>query len=221
MKILLFVFGLFLSLSCSTALHVPRISKVEIKKYPKERMEFIGFKNSRRNNYLLKDFGAELERNNIALNKQDFYMGVYSLQELETYKSTMRYVTFVDIKNFSNSWNDGVYDKDGLATGGWIIAGLTAFLLVPVYVPMICCANQNYCKLDVLLNCSIQVYDTYEKKIVLSIPIEVREDEVYKGQYYHKKTDRQAVMEYGKTLIYNALLENFDKAYVFLESQKE
>ena len=131
--------------SCSTPLKVAEVKPVMEKPYEKENMEFIGFKNANRNQALIKDFGAELERRHIALNRQDFYMGVYSLQELETYKSTMRYISFVDISRLRNVWNDNVYDKDGLELGGWIIAGVTCFTLFPVYIPMICASHKNYC----------------------------------------------------------------------------
>ena len=80
--------------SCSTALQgVQPVTRTQ-SHFGRENMEFIGFKNMKRGDVLLKDFGAELERRHIAVNRQKFYMGVYSLQELEIYKSSMRYIKF-------------------------------------------------------------------------------------------------------------------------------
>lgn len=207
--------------SCSTPLKVAEVKPVMEKPYEKENMEFIGFKNANRNQALIKDFGAELERRHIALNRQDFYMGVYSLQELETYKSTMRYISFVDISRLRNVWNDNVYDKDGLELGGWIIAGVTCFTLFPVYIPMICASHKNYCQLDVSCVCTLHVYDTLKKEIVLSFPIEINDSQVLKGQYSHKSTDRDAVTRRTQNMIYNDLLKYFDRAYTFIKEQGE
>ena len=180
-------------------------------------MEFIGFKNASKNHYLLGDFGAALERQGIAVNRQEYYMGVYSLQELESYRATMRYITFADITKVHSTYNDNIRDKQGLALGGWLGAGLSCFTLFPVYVPMIIAANQNYCQLDVACDCSIYVYDTEKKEIVLSIPVTFRDTQVVKGQYRHKATDQGAVTDRGRNLIHNELSIYFDKAYRYLE----
>ncbi len=206
--------------SCHTALTVASVEPAAIKNYGKANMEFIGFKNTNRNKTLLKDFGAELERRNIAINRQNFYMGVYSFQELETYKPTMRYVTFVDISRLYDSWDDGIYDSDGLEVGAWLVAGITCFTLFPVYGPMFAAADKNYCKLDLLCHCTLHVYDTQKDEIVLSIPIEFQDTQILKGQYSHKKTDRDAVKRRSQTLLYNSLLPYFDRAYTFIKSQK-
>lgn len=220
MRIICALAAIMLLSSCSTALQVASV-KPAGNTYQQENMEFIGFKNAKKNHHLLKNFGAELERHRIALNKQDYYMGVYSLQELETYKSTMRYVAFVDVSALHNTWNDSIYDKDGLALGGWIIAGATCFTLFPVYVPMICAANKNYCQLDVMCNCSLQIYDTVNKEIVLSIPMEFRDTQILKGQYAHKRTDRGAIQERGRNMLYNEFFKYFDRAYQFLEDRRK
>lgn len=220
MKIIYSMAAILLLASCSTALQVASV-KPAGNTYNKENMEFIGFKNAKKNHHLLKNFGAELERHRIALNRQEYYMGVYSLQELETYKSTMRYVSFVDISNLHNTWNDSIYDKDGLALGGWIIAGATCFTLFPVYIPMICAAKKNYCQLDVMCNCTLQIYDTHKKEIVLSIPMEFRDTQVLKGQYSHKRTDRESITERGRNMLYNEFFKYFDKAYRFLEDRNK
>lgn len=71
--------------SCHTALHVTSVQRNSPTK-ASPNMEFIGLKNMNKNNLMFKEFGSDLERANMAINKQNFYMGMFSLQELETYK---------------------------------------------------------------------------------------------------------------------------------------
>lgn len=219
--LILLLCGIAVLSSCSTALQGVQSVPRKQQQFGKENMEFIGFKNISRNNMMLRDFGTELERSHIAINKQSFYMGIYSLQELETYKSTMRYVTFVDVIKQSYTQNDVINYKDGLAITGWLIAGLTCFTLFPVYVPMICCAGGNQCQIN--LNCEYQlyVYDTVKKEVVLTTPIEIKQRDLYEGQFIHKKTDKAAVNERYKNILFNTLLENYANAYNFVKNINE
>ena len=201
--------------SCKTALNVPLVQQ-KSQSFGKEKFEFIGFKNLPTKNKVLNDFGVELERAHIAVNRQDFYMGVYSFQELEVYKSTMRYVSFVDVEQISSTYNDGVSDNNGLAVGGWLVAGFTVFTLFPVYVPMICCADKNECELSVRLKCKLYVYDTVKKEIVLTTPIDYKWSEIYKGQYSHKDTDRDAINDSNQARMCNELLNQYARAYEYI-----
>lgn len=54
---------------------------------------------------ILGNLGTTLERKNIATDKSFAYFGIYSLQELELYKSKTRYVTFVQVNSSNLSWN--------------------------------------------------------------------------------------------------------------------
>lgn len=207
--------------SCSTALRgvqsVPRMQQ----QFGTENMEFIGFKNISRNNVMLRDFGTELEHNHIAINKQNFYMGTYSLQELETYKSTMRYVTFVDVIKQSYTQNDMIDYKYGMEVTGWIIAGLSCFSLFPVYIPMICCAEGNSCQINLNYECQLYVYDTLKKKMVVTTPIEIKQSDLYKGQFNNKHTDQETVNERYKNILFNTLLEIYANAYNFVKNINE
>ena len=129
----------------------------------------------------------------------------------------MRYVAFADVSEVYSLYNDNIRDKQDLFTAGWIVAGISCFTLFPVYVPMVLAANQNYCQLDVCCNCTMYIYDTVAKEIVLSVPIAFRDTQVFKGQYRHKETDQLAVGDRARTLIYNELLTYFDRAYRFIE----
>lgn len=215
---LIVVLGLAFT-SCKTALNVPLVQPKQ-QLFGQERMEFIGFKNLPPKNKTLENFGMQLERAHIAVNRQDFYMGVYSFQELEVYKSSMRYVSFVDIEKISSTYNDGINDNPSLTTWGWFMAGFTVFTLPMVYVPMIVCGNKDYCQLSVNLKCKLYVYDTVKKEIVLTTPIDYQWAETYKGQYTHKDTDRDAINDSNQARIYNELLDYYARAYNFIETLK-
>ena len=215
---LIVVLGLAFT-SCKTALNVPLVQPKQ-QLFGQERMEFIGFKNLPPKNKTLENFGMQLERAHIAVNRQDFYMGVYSFQELEVYKSSMRYVSFVDIEKISSTYNDGINDNPSLTTWGWFMAGFTVFTLPMVYVPMIVCGNKDYCQLSVNLKCKLYVYDTVKKEIVLTTPIDYQWAETDKGQYTHKDTDRDAINDSNQARIYNELLDYYARAYNFIETLK-
>lgn len=220
-KIAILFVSIFLLSSCSTALQgVQPVARTQ-SHFGQENMEFIGFKNMRRGDILLKDFGIELERRHIAVNRQKFYMGVFSLQELEIYKSSMRYITFVDVIKQSYTKNDAISYNDALDVCGWVIAGITCFALFPVYVPMLCAANGNDCQIILNGEYYLYVYDTVKKEIVLTTPLEIKKQDIYKGQYAHKDTDQEAVNDRYRNLLYNALLDTYSNAYNFVKNINE
>ncbi|MBQ4508488.1 MAG: hypothetical protein II970_06305 [Paludibacteraceae bacterium] len=205
--------------SCkTTALTVSETKLEEIDDFGNETMEFIGFKNMNKNNLFSKNYGQALERVHLAINKQDYYMDIYSLQELSVYRSTKRYVAFVDVIKHQYSYNDHIDYNEGLALGGWIVAGFTLFTLFPVYVPMICCANKNTCMVTLNGSYVLYVYDTEKKEVALTIPMEINVQDRYEGQFLHKDTDKMAVLEHYKNQLYNLWNENFIKAYRFIEN---
>ena len=225
MKIIKITFILFVSIfllsACSTALQgVQPVTRTQ-SNFGQENMEFIGFKNIKRGNILLKDFGIELERRHIAVNRQNFYMGVYSLQELEIYKSSMRYITFIDVIKQSYTKNDAVSYNSALDLCGWLVAGITCFTLFPVYVPILCAANGNDCQIILNGEYHLYVYDTVNKEIILSLPLEVKEHDIYRGQYGHKDTNKEAVNNRYRNLLYNALLDVYSNAYNFVKNINE
>lgn len=198
--------------SCHTPLYVTSIKRVSsVVETPK--MEFIGLKNMNRNNAMLRDFGAELERNNIALNRQSFYPGNFSLTELENYSSTMRYVTFLDVVKQSYARNDAINDNYDMWLSGVTIASFSLGTLFPVYVPLLCCWDKNDCQIVLTGEYNLVVYDTQEHKIIISMPVEINVKDDYKGQYSHKKTDANAVDTHYKNLLFNALMEHYLQIY--------
>lgn len=220
MKRIIYILCLLIALvltSCHTALQVTYVQR-NTPHMTVPNMEFIGFKNMNKNNNMFKEFGADLERSTIALNKQNFYMGVYSLQELETYKSSMRYITFIDVIRHTYSHSDAVHDDPDMEMAGWLIGGLTCFTLIPVYVPLLCCADKNDCQITLKGEYNLIVYDTQKKEIVFNSPIEINENDIYKGQYSHKDTDQKAVNERYKNILYNTLYEHYVNAYNYVNT---
>ncbi|MBR1787153.1 MAG: hypothetical protein IJ756_08375 [Paludibacteraceae bacterium] len=205
--------------SCkTTALTVSGTKLQQIDNFGNETMEFIGFKNLNKNNLFAKNYGQTLERVHLAVNKQDYYMGIYSLQELSAYKSDKRYVAFVDVIKQQFSCNDNIDYNEGLALGGWLVAGFTVFTLFPVYVPMICSAKKNTCLVTLNGSYVLYLYDTEKKEVALTIPMEINVQDRYKGQFLHKDTDKAAVQEHYKNQLFNLWNENFVKAYRFIEN---
>lgn len=215
--ILIFLCTSMLFCSCHTALQLSQVQR-NTHNMENANMEFIGFNNINKNNVMFKEFGADLERNQIAINKQNFYMGAYSLQELKNYKSSMRYITFVDVVRHTYSHSDAVHNNPDMEIAGWFIAGFTIFTLFPIYVPLICCADKNDCQIKLKGEYNLYIYDTEKKEIVYNSQIELNEDDIYQGQYSHKKTDKKAINERYKNILYNTLLEHYAQAYNYIAS---
>lgn len=208
--------------SCkTTALTVTSTPLQQIENFGNEKMEFIGFKNLNKNNLFTKNYGQTLEHVHLAVNKQDYYMGIYSLQELSAYKSDKRYIAFVDVVKHQYTYNDHIDYNEGLALGGWLVAGLTVFTLFPVYVPMICSAHKNTCLVTLNGSYVLYLYDTEKKEVALTLPMEINVQDKYKGQYMHKNTDKTAVQEHYRNMLFNLWNENFVKAYNFVEQNNK
>lgn len=83
---------------------------------------------------------------------------------------------------------------------------------------MMCCADANECLIALKGTYQLYVYDTKEKKVVLTQPITVEQTDRYKGQFTHKETDQEEVNKHYRTILYNALLENYAHAYDFVQN---
>ncbi len=216
--LLISIAGIVLCACKTTALTVPVEQRIEHGNFGTEQMEFIGFKNVNKNNVFIKTYGQELERSHLAINKQDYYMGIYSLQELASYKSSKRYVAFIDVIKHQYAYNDAIADKPDLALGGWIIAGFTCFTLFPVYVPMICCSHKNECQMTLNGEYVLYLYDTTTNEVALTVPMNINVGERYKGQYLNDATNKIAVQDRYRTMLFNLWNENFVKAHQFIEN---
>ena len=182
--------------SCHTALQVASVQRNSTT-MASPNMEFIGLKNMNKNNPMFKEFGSDLERANIALNKQNFY---------------------VDIVRHTYSHSDAVHDNPDMELAGWMIGGITVFTLIPVYVPLICAADKNDCQITLKGEYVLYVYDTKKKEVVFTSPFEINENDIYTGQYSHKNTDQKAVNERYKNILYNTFMAQYTQAYNYVNT---
>jgi hypothetical protein len=170
---------------------------------------------------MFKEFGSALERANIAVNKQNYYMGTFSLMELENYKSSMRYISFIDVVRHTYSHNDAINDNIDMYNAGLIIACVTTGLLFPVYVPLFCAWDKNDCEMALNGEYNLIIYDTEKKQIVLSSPFEIHYQEQFKGQYSYKKTNTKQIDEQFKNMLYNEFFEQYLHAHQYLRDLEQ
>ena len=221
MKKILYIFCVAcLFASCHTVLQVPTVER-STPQVEKPSVEFVGFKNLSRNHIMFKEFGSALERANIAVNKQSYYMGTFSLMELENYKSSMRYISFIDVVRHTYSHNDAINDNIDMYNAGLIIACVTTGLLFPVYVPLFCAWDKNDCEMALIGEYNLIIYDTEKKQIVLSSPFEIHYQEQFKGQYSYKKTDTKQIDEQFKNMLYNEFFEQYLHAHQYLRDLEQ
>ena len=232
MKTKSFLFGLLMLAgmglsSCRTALEFTNTAQRRSFDFGHEPMEFLGFKNSYTTDseFLEKKpffatFGNKIEGYNIAVNRSDFYTGVYSFAEMERYHATKRYVSFIEVLKHKDQYNDQIGEKKGLMIGGAIVAGITVFTLFPVYLPMLMAAKGNECLLSLHGEYKLYVYDTEEHEIVYANMFRIDDEVRCKGTYAHQKTDKQAVKEYTETVFFNGLRDEYERAYRYLENRQ-
>lgn len=219
MRKILFVLGLVLCFaSCKTsALMVPNVEKSNIAKM-QSNMEFIGCKNISRSNFLLKGIGSELEVRGIASDASVAYRGIYSETELATYQSSKRYVTYIDVNQHAYKQNDDVHSNDDLYVAGLVIGGMTVFTLIPVYVPLLCASQKNDCEITLNVDYNIVVFDNITKRNVCIYPVTMDIKDLYTGKFSHRNTNQAEVNAHYKTVLFNAILAEYAKAWDYVNT---
>ncbi len=219
MRKILFVLGLVLCFaSCKTsALMVPYVEKSNIAKM-QSNMEFIGCKNISRSNFLLKGIGSELEVRGIASDASVSYRGIYSETELATYQSQKRYVTYIDVNQHAYKQNDDVHSNDDLYVAGLVIGGMTVFTLVPVYVPLLCASQKNDCEITLNVDYNIVVFDNITKRNVCIYPVTMDIKDLYTGKFSHRNTNQAEVNAHYRTILFNAILDEYAKAWDYVNT---
>jgi hypothetical protein len=224
-------------------------------------MEFIGFKgtydtlgsdyetwqNFKKDTVLAK-LGSILQSKNIAFDQSYAYFGIYSLQEIATYKSKQRYITFVEIEknNFSYFYDSKVQRIFGNIGGGFIGAGIGIGVVgIAIsddeYVTDLATAYKRMgigfsiagaaCLIPALIPAkttisyngiySIYVYDTEKKEIIYKDTIQVGPMiDKYIGSYEHNDTNKSAVWNYYSTLAFNKIIVKYEEIYKFLEHRE-
>lgn len=199
--------------SCATALKGIPTANVKTMKFETPIMEFIGFKTQQQVTTSVSAspfsmsveqkldlgeeyFGERLQALNIATNRQNFYMGLFSLQELDVYKSSKRYITFIDVLT------DEFYQESYCYS--WLLSPLGKFNKTTITL------NAEY---------RIYVYDSQKKEIVFTKPIKIFEKDTYKGCYGKSSSSEQdKILLYYNTLFSNMLIEAYTHAYNYLIS---
>ncbi|WP_191013755.1 hypothetical protein [Treponema zioleckii] len=166
-------------------------------------MEFIGFKGNGNFGQLTnKDIegilktkafsrmGGDLQNAGIAVDQREAYFGIYSLQEIETYKNTKRYVTFVDMSDFSLTYKDNY--MSGSRVAGQVLTGL----VITAPIGVILWAQPYKTELHLEATCKIIVYDAQTKTVKGTRNVYVNRSDTYKGIWW--KTSQA-----GKEKIYN------------------
>ena len=209
--------------SCSTPLYIEP-AKAPRTDYVEPNMEFIGFVNTQRNEYMLQlfnKFGRELEKSNIALNHQQYSLGSqFNVESLYSYESTMRYVSYVYVKNLHIKYNDDVLDNMSLKKAASLVAGLSLFTLFQVYLPMYAAADVDKTQQNIFLEADLCVYDTHKHELIQTIPINFYGSEIYSGQYKNRQTNFRLLMESERSVLTNVLLGYFGQLHVDLQQIK-
>ena len=173
----------------------------------------------------------------IAVDKSFAYFGIYSLQELELYKSDYRYITFIQVNknrltgeskdsraigSFVSSAILGcgvVYtilgaslsssdNPDDADTGGALVGVGIGFDIAGLIGYMITAGIKVNTKVSYDGDFDIFIYDTQEKKILRRENVTVSEhDTIFTGFYEEK--DFPKVANYFSVQVYNAILKKY------------
>lgn len=209
-NILFICVSIFFLSSCQTALQIVDITPQRtISCNDKIQMEFIGFQNIRKNDAICKNFGTELEKQGVVINHQKTYSGDFSIESLLSYPTSSRYISYIEVLKHRYVKNDSYQDNEMRKFWGLYIASCTLFTLFPVYIPLLCTGDKNKCEITYDGEYCLYIYDKQKNELVYKKPIEVFEEKVYKGEYLHKKTDREMVDAHYQRLLYNALLDGY------------
>lgn len=246
-------------ISCASIMKFDRSATLQESMHGRNtKMEFIGFKGSYDtlgNDYemwqnfkkdtVLAKLGTVLQNKGIAYDQSFAYFGIYSLQEIATYKSKQRYVTFIETEKnaFTYKYDDKMQQVFGGISGGFLGAG------IGIGAVGIAISNDEYvedladmykkmgigfslagaaflipalipAKTTISFNgiYSIYVYDTERKEIIYKDTVNVGPmKDTFNGSYDNPDTDKNAVWNYYSTLAYNEIIKKYDEIYKFLE----
>ncbi len=201
---------------------------------------------SYRNDTCLKNMGSILQNANVAYDQSFAYFGIYSLQELELYKSRKRFVTFIEVdKNrLSGTVKDSFTSTGaivlgtgiGLLGGGAIWVGADSNNELGLREPgkALCGIGIGSSVLGAILLAQpakttlnfegvyqIYVYDTQAKEIVYKDAVTITESDVFSGSYFNEGTDKNAVNNYYATLVYNEILKKYASVDQFINQYKK
>lgn len=194
----------------------------------------------------LRQLGYNLETSGIANNKTDSYFGIYSLQEMELYKSDSRYVTFVEVAENKLDYKDnkGASVIMGALGGGFVAGGLPIFFLGESYkndkyaqdlaesysvlggictavgIPFIIAALiPTKTKINFTGMYYIYLYDTQTKSLIRKEVVSVNCSENFKGSYTYDDSSKEIVRDYISQNVYNSLLQKYYELNTWLKNR--
>ena len=226
MKKILAIFGILaLFASCQTEMELTdSIDSYKFEEsYESLNMEFIGFKagdaqwddvsrihwGQMKTTEPIRNFGSVLQNSGIATDASDIYVGVYSFEELQKYKSKCRYVTYVEIPDFQLKYKNNMTTLESGAV-------LCMFIfLAPIGLPLLCVPAKTNMYFKTSAN--IFVYDTQENELVYKKTVFITEEKTFKGLFgyggtFTKKSSEageQKVYAYWANVIANKALEEY------------
>lgn len=184
-------------------------------------MEFIGFKGDANmlgpSNYQywlsmkkstgMRNLGSKLQVAGIAVDESYSYFGIYSFQELETYKNKKRYITFVEISDYSLT-----YSTDELAA--WRYFCYASVVCLPI-------GFMNYhTDTHSKLTANIYVYDTKTRSIFYKDAVVIDEKNKWSGLWTQSSdVERDKLLDYYGTKASNQILERYMKVKEMVRSQ--
>ena len=178
-------------------------------------MEFIGFKgNGNFGQLAQKDIegilktkafsrlGGDLQNAGIAIDQREAYFGIFSLQELETYKNTKRYITFVDTSDFSLTYKD---NEGAILVGAYLIG-----LIVTAPIGVILSASGYKTEMHLEATCRIIVYDSQSKTVKGTRNVYVNRNDTYKGLWREtSEAGREKIYNNYGTILANEILKEY------------
>ncbi|MDE5898650.1 MAG: hypothetical protein K2H09_05235 [Treponemataceae bacterium] len=195
----------------------------------------------------IRDVGKLLQDRNIAIDKSFAYFGIYSLQELELYKSQYRYVTFVEVAENKFVYKDNGYSKQmwGIA-GGSLLSSGAILTILGIALPAESESDASFKKVctgfgigldaaGLISSCvalapsktkgtfvglyNVYVYDTKTKEIIRKDAVSVLSEDTFKGSYNHGSESQSVVLEYYSKIIANAILAKYDEINRWLSAR--
>lgn len=197
----------------------------------------------------LSSLGTTLSNNNIAENKADTYFGIYSLQEMELYKTDNRYVTFVEVaqNRFSYDSNESKQFIWGTFGGSLAGGGLTFLMLGNTYsnnedenvknvaetyqtmggvflgaglLSLIPCLMPVKTTITFTGTYNVYIYDTLKKAIVRKEPVSLTFNETFEGSYDYDNRSKDIVHEFIAQQVSYSLLRKYDEINKWILTQE-
>ena len=187
----------------------------------------------------LGNLGQNLESVKLANNKAHSFLGNFSLQELELYKSDSRYVTFVEVAKNDFKYYDNKAVKTTFGITGFTFAGISTIstvlslpteeeaIIIPSIlfglpsIPFLISAfrpSKTKVSFDGAYN--VYVYDTQAKSLIAKDTVSLTWNKTFEGSYTYNEESKDALENYVGQEIYNVLVKKYDELNRWLKNRK-